>query len=97
MRIKHENRNLWLQGLYIYHALVDVSPILHAFAKNGTSPIEYLKEPIALTKEEYIERKEREEKAKYEAMKASMIVWAKQHNQEIVQQKEVSDSGRGNN
>lgn len=35
-------------GMYIYEALCDVSPILHAFAKNGAKPIEYRTEPYPL-------------------------------------------------
>ena len=38
--IRNEKRNqeLWLQGMYIYEALCDASPIFHAFAKKGTKP-----------------------------------------------------------
>ena len=35
MRIEKQNQFLWMQGLYIYEALCDVSPVLHAFAKKG--------------------------------------------------------------
>ena len=50
--IKKERRNeeLWLQGMYIYEALCDVSPVLHAFAKKGTKPQSYSEKPYAITK-----------------------------------------------
>lgn len=45
MRLEHENYNAWLQGAYVYDAISAVSPVLHAFAKKGTKPVPYLKEP----------------------------------------------------
>ena len=36
MQQDRKNEELWLQGYYFYEALCDVSPILQAFAKNGT-------------------------------------------------------------
>lgn len=49
-RIKQKMRNqeAWLQGAYFYEALLDASPILRAFAKNGTKPEPYRKEPFDL-------------------------------------------------
>lgn len=51
-KIKREQQNeiLWLQGVYIYEALCDVSPVLHAFSKKGTKPSPYPKEPYDLFK-----------------------------------------------
>ena len=46
------NEQLWLQGMYIYEALCDVSPILHAYAKKGTKPKPYSEKPYAITKDE---------------------------------------------
>lgn len=99
LRQQETNRNLWLQGLYIYEALCCVSPIFRAFAKNGTKPIEYRDEPIALTKKEAEERRKRDERRKYEAFIADMKAWAKSHNEKLSEQadKEVSDSGRRDN
>ena len=55
------NEELWLQGMYIYEALCDVSPILHAFAKKGTKPVPYSDKPYSITAEQ-VKRAE-EEKA----------------------------------
>lgn len=64
------NQELWLQGLYIYHALCDVSPILHAFAKAGTKPLPYLDEPVPLTQAQREQQKQRKaEKDRLEYMK----------------------------
>lgn len=35
----------WIQGAYVYDALCMVSPVLRAFAKPGTKPTPYHKEP----------------------------------------------------
>ena len=52
MKQERLNEQLWLQGMYIYEALCDVSPILHAYAKKGTKPQPYSEKPYAITKEE---------------------------------------------
>ena len=61
-KIKQEwqNHEAWLQGMYFYEALCDVSPVLHAFAKSGTKPIPYASEPYSFGDER---RKREEEKA----------------------------------
>ena len=45
IRQENENRFAWLQGLYVYEAICDVSPILHAFAKSGTKAHPYPDKP----------------------------------------------------
>lgn len=39
---------MWNQGVYIYEALCDVSPILHAFSKKGTKPLPYPSRPYGM-------------------------------------------------
>lgn len=74
--IRNEKRNqeLWLQGMYIYEALCDVSPILQAFAKKGTKPRPYSAAPYALTVRD--QQKEREEKQKAIAEKGRRMMEA---------------------
>lgn len=56
------NHNAWLQGAYVYDAICAASPVLHAFAKEGTKPMPYLKKPYSaekkksITKEEFLEQ-----------------------------------------
>lgn len=54
IRQKKRNTELWLQGAYIYQAIGSLSPVLNAMAGGKAKP--YLKEPMALTKDEQIER-----------------------------------------
>lgn len=67
-KIKKEqlNEQFWLQGVYIYEALIDVSPVLHAFSKKGTKPLPYPKEPYSLYKkdEKVTEKEQYEEREK---------------------------------
>ena len=63
IRNKKRNQELWLQGMYIYEALCDASPIFHAFAKKGTKPRPYSTAPYALTLKEQKKEKEAKEKA----------------------------------
>lgn len=58
---------IWKQGMYIYEALVDVSPVLHAFAKKGTKPRPYPEKPYGIEvekTEEEIEREKENERIK---------------------------------
>ena len=73
---RRRNQELWLQGMYVYEAICDVSPILHAFAKKGTKPEPYSKEPYAITESEIREREEREARAKQERFKAEFAAFA---------------------
>lgn len=43
-----KNQDAWLQGAYIYEALIDVAPVLRAFTKKETKPVPYRKEPFEL-------------------------------------------------
>lgn len=42
------NQDLWLQGAYIYEAILDAAPVLHPFAKKGTKPVPYREQPYEL-------------------------------------------------
>ncbi len=45
LRRERANYDAWLQGAYMYDALCMVSPVMNAFAKRGTKPTPYHKEP----------------------------------------------------
>lgn len=72
LRRKRQNEDLWLQGMYIYEALCDVSPVLHAFAKRGTKPIPYPDHPYALTANDRKEEKKIKEQQDREKAKRYM-------------------------
>lgn len=88
-----ENEKMWLQGMYIYEALCDVAPIIRAFAKKGTTPIDYPSQPYAITKEEVERRKQEKEKAKYDRIKAKTSAFMVEFNAQIANRKEVNTHG----
>lgn len=81
MKQNRKNEELWLQGLYIYHALCDVSPVLHAFAKDGATPLPYFDRPIPRTAKEAEEREITEQKERYEKMRSAMRKKANKHKE----------------
>lgn len=69
IRKERLNEELWFQGMYIYEALCDVSPVLRAFAKNGTKPHPYSEKPYSITekqraRDEIIKEQKRIDKGK---------------------------------
>jgi len=91
-----KNEELWLQGMYIYEALCDVSPILHAFAKSGTRPQPYSKKPYAITEfdiEREKVRKKEIEKLNRKKAKALFSAWASKLNVPENRKKEGEDGG----
>lgn len=71
---RQKNTELWLQGAYIYNALCCASPMFNSLAKDH-KPKPYLKEPVALTKEE-------DEDRKYQKFKSQMMRLAKVKEEE---------------
>lgn len=65
LKQKYKDEELLLQGMYIYEALCDVSPILHAFSKSGTKPLPYRTKSYSDEYSEkcYSELKEKEKEA----------------------------------
>jgi hypothetical protein len=73
MRHKRKNEELWLQGMYIYEALCDVAPVLHAFAKRGTKPAPYSDHPYSITNKDREAEKELKVKREREKAKQYML------------------------
>lgn len=88
IREDRKNQELWLQGMYIYEALCDVSPILHAFAKSGTKPNPYPDKPYAIDIDEVEKRKEEKRKADRAKAKAVFEAWAS--TLDLPEEKDVS-------
>lgn len=59
LRICTQDYNAWRHGLYIYEALCNVAPVLHAFAKRGTTPLPYPRKPYGYDKTEQTEDEKR--------------------------------------
>ena len=70
IRRERENEMLWLQGMYIYEAIGDLAPILHAFAKKGTEAKPYTERPYPITNRLRKEAEEAGERREFELQKA---------------------------
>ena len=70
---KRRNEELWLQGMYIYEALCDVSPIMNAFAKRGTKPHPYTDRPYSITRDDREEERKLKEQRDREKAKQYML------------------------
>lgn len=79
LRLKQRNYELWLQGMYMYEALCDASPLFRFSMKSGTiKPEPYVKEPFPITPAEAREREERLARAEEERLKAEFARFAEQ-------------------
>ena len=63
LKVKQKDEEMWIQGMYIYEALCDVSPILHAFSKKGTKPLPYADKPYMSTAPSLKTKEEKEKEA----------------------------------
>ena len=88
-----ENEHAWLQGRYVYEAIGALVPVLHAFAKNGTKPNEYLKEPFPMSEQEIKERKERDERLAYERGMQRMKALAESMNKKFKEKESRQEEG----
>ena len=74
LRNDKRNQELWLQGMYVYEAICDVAPILHAFAKKGTKPTPYSTKPYPLNDKQ--SKRDEEEKQRRIAEKGKKFMEA---------------------
>lgn len=83
--IKNERKNqeLWLQGLYVYEALCDVAPIMHAMAKRGTKARPYPEQPYAISEKQRKRDAEEKERMVSEKGKMFMEMLMRQHNKKF--------------
>ena len=90
IRVERKNQELWLQGLYIYEALCDVSPILHAMAKRGTKARPYPERPYPITEKQ--RKHEIEEKEKQIALKGKRMfeMYMRQNNKQYEETSHVT-------
>ena len=64
IKVRQMDERMWMQGMYIYEALCDVSPILHAFSKKGTKPLQYPTKPYLAENSQLQTKEEKEQEEK---------------------------------
>ena len=62
LKLKQQDENNWMIGMYVYEAILDCSPILHPFSKRGTKPLPYAEKPYLMDKLNDVVVSEREKK-----------------------------------
>lgn len=64
LKLRQQDENNWMIGMYVYEAILDCSPVLHAFSKKGTKPLPYADKPFLMDKlnekDEVTEEEEKE-------------------------------------
>jgi hypothetical protein len=70
LRIKQQDENNWMIGMYVYEAILDCSPILHPFSKKGTKPLQYADKPYLYDKIAEKTEAEKEQEKENERLKA---------------------------
>ena len=80
LKLERLNQQLWLQGMYVYEAICDASPILRAFAKKGTKPHPFTEKPYPLTAKQRVSDAAAKEKAVSEKGKRMMEAFMKLNN-----------------
>jgi hypothetical protein len=76
LKVRQDDENNWMFGMYVYEAILDCSPILHPFSKKGTKPLPYAEKPYLMDKLETKTRAqiEEEERQKKENERLKFIV-----------------------
>ena len=85
LRREEINWQSWLQGMYIYEAIADISPILHPFARKGTRAKKYADKPYEFKKPERKKKakdRDSEAKAKSDKIKGMMMAAMNRNNAE---------------
>ena len=89
LRNEKRNQELWLQGMYIYEAICDVAPILHAFAKKGTKPHPYSTKPYAISDKQIKQEREEKERKLVEKGKKFMEAMMLSNNKRFKEQSQT--------
>lgn len=80
--MEQRNHEMWLQGLYLYEAMLCVSPVFHDFAKNP-KPLPYREKPFELTQEAVEEKEKTTQEQARELQKEKMIAWMQKVNKKM--------------
>ena len=91
-KIEREQRNfeMWLQGAYVYEAILDAVPAMNYFAKERT-PIPYRSELIPLSSKQAKKQEERKHQREIEAGKQAMKLRMETLNARFKNKKEQTD------
>ena len=69
LRLRRQDENNWMIGMYVYEAILDCSPVLHAFSKKGTKPLPYAEKPYLMDRLQEKTEAEKEQEMENERLK----------------------------
>lgn len=87
LRMERHNEEVWLQGMYVYDAIVRLTPILRAFAKKGAKPKPYVEEPYPITQKKQEYKQLRKDKAVSDKGIAKMEAFMQKFNKSFEERK----------
>lgn len=70
IKLRQQDEDNWILGMYVYEAIFDCSPILHAFSKKGTKPLPYAEKPYLMDKLREKTQQEKDQERENERLKA---------------------------
>ena len=94
LQLEQRNTELWLQGAYIYEALLDVHPVFNALSKKKT-PIAYRSEPIPITRRGGKRSEEQKKRKQLENGKEAMRVMMTAINAQFKEKQEGGEVSDG--
>lgn len=71
LQMRHEDELMWEQGMYIYEAILQCSPILHPFSK-ATKPLPYTEKPHTVEIDEQLDETNKQQMIENERLKAQI-------------------------
>ena len=74
MKAHRRNWEMWMNGRYVYDAIMRMLPSMQLWRPKP--PLDYMTEPYPLTRKEYEERIQKEEKRKQEEIRDKMLAFA---------------------
>ena len=69
LKLRRQDENNWMIGMYVYEAILDCSPVLHAFSKKGTKPLPYAEKPYLMDRLQEKTEAEKEQEMENERLK----------------------------
>lgn len=69
LELRRQDENNWMIGMYVYEAILDCSPVLHAFSKKGTKPLPYAEKPYLMDQFKEKTKAEKEQEKENERLK----------------------------
>lgn len=73
LELKHKDELMWEQGMYIYEAILQCSPILHPFSK-AKNPLPYTEQPHLAQLDALKDEEEKQREIENERLKAQLWV-----------------------